>query len=291
MATNGGRGFSISSNSLSRSASTRAPTHKTTSSGSSSVGHGSRMPSASVARPKSSYGTHNRSKSHYQRPATSMAQREPEERPEPQGGHPFSVSTDPKVSLSKLVIQKNSSRGSANRLYSLNVPPKRLPIFHQRSISSPSSLRPQASEPATPADTDCDDILNRFGALTLGASTDQGRTSRIGRGNNAGKNLDISFPSCIPRSTPSRLMLPPPPPPVPAPRSPRRPPTPMTPFLNKFTNDRVPVFDDTRVASLEAQFTAWKEQMVQDMDKQSKVQESIELYKTKSTCNSETRLA
>lgn len=125
MATNGGRGFSISSNSLSRSASTRAPTHKTTSSGSSSVGHGSRMPSASVARPKSSYGTHNRSKSHYQRPATSMAQREPEERPEPQ------------------------------------------------------------------------------------------------------------------------------------------------------------VFDDTRVASLEAQFTAWKEQMVQDMDKQSKVQESIELYKTK----------
>ncbi|KAL5374403.1 hypothetical protein PMIN02_012253 [Paraphaeosphaeria minitans] len=41
------------------------------------------------------------------------------------------------------------------------------------------------------------------------------------------------------------------------------------------------VFDDTRVASLEAQFAAWKEQMEADMDKQSKVQESIELYKTK----------
>ncbi|KAL5373211.1 hypothetical protein DPSP01_012906 [Paraphaeosphaeria sporulosa] len=117
--SNGSRGFS---NSLSRSTSTRAPKHKTTIS-SSSVGHNSRPVSAQPARPKSSYGSHNRSRSQYQRPATSMAQHDPE--PEPQ------------------------------------------------------------------------------------------------------------------------------------------------------------VFDDTRVASLEAQFAAWKEQMEADMDKQSKVQESIDLYKTK----------
>lgn len=99
-----------------------------------------------------------------------------------------------------------------------------------------------------------------------------------------GKPLDISYPSHIPRHTPSRAMLPPP---VPVIKSPRRPRTPATPFLNKYTNERVPVFDDTRVASLEAQFAAWKEQMEADMDKQSKVQESIELYKTKSKCKTE----
>ncbi|KAL5406568.1 hypothetical protein PMIN03_007726 [Paraphaeosphaeria minitans] len=117
--SNGSRGLS---NSLSRSTSTRPPKHKTMSS-SSSLGHNSRAVSAQPARPKSSYGSHNRSRSQYQRPATSMAQHDPQ--PEPQ------------------------------------------------------------------------------------------------------------------------------------------------------------VFDDTRVASLEAQFAAWKEQMEADMDKQSKVQESIELYKTK----------
>ncbi|KAF9737195.1 kinesin [Paraphaeosphaeria minitans] len=270
--SNGSRGLS---NSLSRSTSTRAPKHKTMSS-SSSLGHNSRAVSAQPARPKSSYGSHNRSRSQYQRPATSMAQHDPQ--PEPQGGHPFSYSTTPKESASRLHVRKNSSRGPENRMYSFNMSRERPQTPTQRSLSSPSSIRPQSAPPYEPADTACDDILHGFGALTLGASSSQGRESRMGRGIIAGKNLDISYPSHIPRHTPSLAM---PPPPVPVIKSPRRPRTPATPFLNKYTNERVPVFDDTRVASLEAQFAAWKEQMEADMDKQSKVQESIELYKTK----------
>jgi kinesin family protein C1 len=210
-----------------------------------------------------------------------MAQHDPEPEAEPQGGHPFSFSRNPKENLSMLYVQKNASRGSANRMYSLYVPRERPQPPEQRSISSPSSLRPCSAPPAEPADTDCDDILHGFGALKLGASSGEGHGSRMGRGTIAGKNLDIFFPSHIPRHTPSRAM---PPPPVPMMKSPRRPRTPVTPYLNKYTNDRAPAFDDTRVASLEAQFAAWKEQMEADMDKQSKVQESIELYKTKSEC-------
>lgn len=270
--SNGSRGFS---NSLSRSTSTRAPKTKTISSG-GSLDRSTRPAGPNPARPKSSYGNHSRSKSQYQRPATSMAQHEPE--PEPQGGHPFSISTIPNESTGMLHMQKNA-RSPETRIYSLNVPRVRPRPPTERSVSSPSSLRPQSAPPYEPADTDGDDMLNGSRALTLGASSGQGHQSRMGRGMIAGKNLDISYPSHIPRHTPIRAM---PPPPIPVIKSPRRPRTPVTPFLNKFTNERVPVFDDTRVASLEAQFAAWKEQMEADMDKQSKVQESIELYKTKS---------
>lgn len=272
--SNGSRGFS---NSLSRSTSTRAPKHKTSSSG-SSVGHGSRAPSANTTRPKSAYGGHNRSRSQYQRPATSMAQHDPE--PEPQGGHPISISTNPSASPSMLHVQKNSFRESASRTFSLNISSRQRPPT-QRSVSSPSSQRPRPEAPVSPADTDCDDILTELGALTLRASIIQARTSRTGRGATAGKNLGLSYPSQIPKQTPTRSM---PPPSLLALKSPRKQRSPITPFLNKYTNDRVPVFDDTRVASLEAQFAAWKEQMEIDMDKQSKVQESIKLYETKSEC-------
>ncbi|KAF1972401.1 kinesin-domain-containing protein [Bimuria novae-zelandiae CBS 107.79] len=273
--SNGSRGFS---NSLSRSASTKVPKHKLVGA-SSSVGHGSRALSASTTRPKSSYGGHGRSKSQHQRPATSMTLRESDDRSETQGGHPFSISTNPNEGMDMLHVQKNSSRASANRMYSLNLPPKRPPIVVQCSASSPTSLHPQRSTPAAPADADCDEMMDGFETLSLGAP-DQSRASRMAYGAYAGKNPDISFKTQIPRQTPSRAM-PPPPLPVLVHKSPRRPRTPITPFVNKYTNDRVPVFDDTRVASLEAQFAAWKEQMEKDMDKQSKVQESIELYKTK----------
>jgi len=56
----------------------------------------------------------------------------------------------------------------------------------------------------------------------------------------------------------------------------------MTPYLNKYTNERCPVFDDTRVASLEAQFNAFKEQMEGDMQKQNNLKESMKLYEKRS---------
>lgn len=280
-AENGSRGFSSS---LSRSTSTKAPKHKPFTSGSSSVGHGSRTTGASATRPKSSYGTHGRSRSQYQRPATSMAQRESEDRSESSGGHLFPISTNSQENIGMLHVQKKPLRAAENRSISFNVPKKRPPLPVQRSVSSPLSLRPQKYVSVDPANTDCDDVTKGFEALTLGASADRACTSRMGHGTTDGKNLDISFPSHIPVQTPTRIM---PPPSRPVQKSPRRPRTPITPFINKYTNDRAPVFDDTRVASLETQFAEWKErmekQMEKDMDKQSKVQESMDLYKQKST--------
>ena len=261
--------------------STKAPKHKPYASGSSSVGHGSRTTGASAPRPKSSYGSHGRSRSQYQRPATSMTQREPEDKFEPTGGQPFSISTNPfQENTSILHVQKKLPQETKTRMFSLNVPKKRPPLPAQRSVSSPLSLKPQDHVSVDPANTDYANVLKGFEALKLGASTDRAYTSRMGRGRTAGKNQDNPLPSLIPVHTPSRTM---PPPSKPVQKSPRRPRTPITPFLNKYTNDRVPAFDDTRVATLEAEFAAWKEKLQNDMDKQSKVHEGIELYKQKST--------
>ncbi|KAF2248383.1 kinesin-domain-containing protein [Trematosphaeria pertusa] len=83
IAANGSRGFSAST---SRVPSNKTSRHISANSFGGSVGPGSRVPSANGygARPKSAYG-HSRSKSHHQgaRPATSMAQHEEEDRPEP----------------------------------------------------------------------------------------------------------------------------------------------------------------------------------------------------------------
>ncbi|KAJ4294022.1 kinesin-like nuclear fusion protein [Kalmusia sp. IMI 367209] len=264
--SNGPRGMT---NSLSRSTSTKSSKHNFTSSG-----YG-RAPSAGVARPKSAYGGHSRSKSHHQgsRPGSSMMQHEAEERPEPRGGQPFSISTSPNGSQGKLHVQKNPQRGYASRMYSLTVPPRQIRSSVSRSISSPSSLHPPNSKPEDPAYTDCDDMLNGFGALTLNASNNQSRQSRVGRGS-AGKNPDISLQSYLPRPTPDRSM---PPPSILPPKTPMRPRTPQTPYLNKYTNERCPVFDDTRVASLEAQFTAFKESIENDLSQQNNLKETVKL--------------
>lgn len=289
IAANGSRGFSAST---SRVPSNKTSRHISANSFGGSVGPGSRVPSANGygARPKSAYG-HSRSKSHHQgaRPATSMAQHEEEDRPEPKGVQPFLISTNPKESRDTFKVPKNSSRAPKSRVYSLNVPPRRLPqLSTTRSISSPSSLLPTSPAPEEPADTDCDELLNGMGALTLGASTAKARYRGMGRGMTSGKDPDISLKSqavsLIPRATPNRQMAPPPS----IPRTPARAPTPktiITPFLNRFTNDRCPVlYDDTRFADLEAKFTEFKEKIEVDISQQSNLKDTIKLYETRSTC-------
>ena len=133
--------------------------------------------------------------------------------------------------------------------------------------------------PVGPANNVFAAVLSGFEALNLRPSAEKAHASRMGRGTAAGKNPDFSFPSLIPVHTPSRTM---PPPPKRVRKSPKKPRTPLTPFINKFTNERIPAFDDTRVATLEAQFAAWKDQMEKDIDKHTRVHESVELYKQKS---------
>ena len=281
----------------------RVPSHKTskhTAASSlfgSSVGHGPRAASANTygARPKSAYGGHNRSKSHHQtaRPATSFAQHEEDGDSERKGVQTFLISTNPQ-DRETLRVPKNSSKGpnnvstnhvSSTRPFSLHVPRKR--TFHlsaPRATSSPSSLFPTSPTPEGP--TDADDILDAFGALTLNAPALQGRASHIGRGNTSGKNADISFKSkasssLLPRRTPNRQ---PAPLPLPAPGTPTRAHRLQlyTPFLNRFTNDRCPAFDDSRVASLEAQFETFKEQIKDDLSQQNSLKDTIKLYESRS---------
>jgi kinesin family protein C1 len=285
--------------SLSRVPSQKTSKHATANSFGNSVGHGPRAISANSygTRPKSAYGGHNRSKSHHQaaRPATSFAQHEEAGESERKGAQAFLISTNPQ-DRETLRVSKNVSRGpnnvsshhvSRNRPISLHVPQKRTsPMSAPRAISSPSPLFPTSPTPEEP--TDADDILDGFGALTLSAPVLQDRARRIGRGTTSGKTSDISFKSTassslLPRPTPKRQMAPPPPP---VPSTPTRAVTSLlcTPFLNRFTNDRCPAFDDSRVASLEAQFETFKEQIKDDLSQQNSLKDTIKLYESRSTC-------
>jgi kinesin family protein C1 len=292
---NGTRPFSSAS--LSRVPSNKASKQATANPFGSSVGYGSRAASVNSygARPKSAYGTHVRSKSHHQtaRPASSYSHHEEDGEAERKGAQPFLISTNPQ-SHDTLKVCKKSTRApsivSSDQSLSYHVPLKRKAhLLTSRSISSPSSLFPTSPTPEGPADVDADDILNGFGALTLNAPTVQGRTGRVGRGTTSGKIADISFKSkasssLLPRRTPNRQMLPPP---SPIPKTPTRAPTPQlyTPFLNKYTNDRCPAFDDSRVASLEAQFETFKEQIKDDLSQQNNLKDSIKLYESRSMCS------
>lgn len=289
---NGSRGFSSST---SRVPSNKASKYTSGNSFGATVGPGSRAPSANGygARPKTAIG-HSRSKSHHQgsRPASSFAQHEEDEKPERKGVHPFHCSTNPKESLDARKVRKNCTRSQDNRTYSLNATPTRSQhMSSSRSISSPSSFRSANPTPEVPADTSCAEILDGFGALNLGASTAETQLQGIGRGLASGKDSVSSSSksqvvSSIPRATPNRQMAPPP---IPPPRTPSRSKRPSTPktttphFLNKYTNDRCPAFDDTRVASLEAQFTAFKEQIEGDLTQQNNLKDTIKLYESRST--------
>jgi kinesin family protein C1 len=264
------------------------------------VGHGARAASANVynARPKSSFA-HNRSKSHYQaaRPATSMAQHE-DDKLDHKGVPPFLISTNPSESLK---VPKKVARSANHRLCnSVNVTPTR--AFHNpisRSISSPSPSFPTSPIPEDPDHADANELLTGFGALSLNASNPKTRGRHMGYGFPSGKHADIplkskvissksnitssksNITSSIPRFSPRKQPMGPPP--KPAVQTPTRPPTPQeTPFLNRFTNVRAPVYDEARVSSLEAQFTAFKERIETDMTKQNTLQDSIKLYETKS---------
>lgn len=279
---NGSRG---NTNSLSRSVSTKTGNRNHA----NSSGYG-RSQGATAQRPKSAYGshsTHNRSKSqHHGRPGSSMMQHDTEERSEARGGHTISISTNPEESLGKLRVQKKPPLGAAFNARSFTDPFTN--PFHRsrspavRSISSPSTLHLHGTTTDEPASTDCDDMMNNFGALALRDSNNHTRTNRMGRGTRYVKNPDLST-SLLPRPTPDRTM---PPPPLPQPKTPSRPPTPVTPFetpfLNKYTNDRCPVFDDTRVASLEAQFSAFKESIENDLSKQSNLKDTVKLLEKRS---------
>lgn len=197
---------------------------------------------------------------------------------EHKGVQPISISTNPEMFLDNLYVTKRPRKGLNSHDLSLSrtvQPP-------QHSVSSPLPLRTRRT-PVGPADTSCDEIVRGLAELALSPAHDQSCAIRMGRGTAAGKDLDISLKSSshslIPRATPKREM---PPPLIPVPKTPTRSRTPMTPYLNKYTNERCPVFDDTRVASLEAQFNAFKEQMEGDMQKQNNLKESMKLYEKRS---------
>lgn len=293
---NGTRPFSGSA-SLSRTQSQKAMKHGSANSFGAGVGHGSRAASANSygSRPNSAYGAHSRSRSQQQaaRPATSFTQHEEADVSERKGAQPFSISTN-QGDQETLKLRKNSTREPTNvsrpGALSLHVPRKgSLQMSAPRAISSPSSLYPASPLMYEPTAFGSSDILQGFGALTLSPLAEQGRTSRDGYGSCSGELADISLKpnassSMIPRATPKKAMAPPPPP-SPNPKTPSRPQTPA-PFLTKFTNGRCAAFDDSRVASLEAQFESFQKQIQSDLAQQSNLKDSIKLYESRSTQHS-----
>lgn len=292
-AMNGMRGFSAST---SRVPSVNTSKHASAPSFGNSVGHGSRVPSAnSYHRSKSAYG-HSRSKSHHQasRPGTSMAQNEDDDRPELKGAYPISISTNPTESQHLLNVTTHSSREPPqNRILSLEPPRKRnLSGTPTRSSSSLSYVgRPLSLVIERPANTD-GDVLESFGALSLGSPAPEARSRCMGRGTASGKNPDISLKSkissLIPRATPIRQMGPPPC--IQTPTRPKRQSTPSNPtprFLSRFTNDLAPVFDtESRMEAMEREFTAFKQKMEGETTQATDLKETIKMLQSRGMVSS-----
>lgn len=234
----------------------------------SSMGSGARA-SAATARPKSAYG-HNRSKSHHQssRPATAMAKRnqyDDDEEADPKGSQPFLISTNP---LETLKVVKKAPSALRTRTHSFDVVPHRAPhASHLRAISSPSMFRPITPVMEEPADSDCEQVCAKLEALALGVSNAEPRDSEFGRGMISGREADPSSKhkrshSRLPQATPSRQAVN---------HTPTRPPPSSTPkakrinFINRFTNDRCPVFYDERIEAIEDQFREFTAKMERDV--------------------------
>lgn len=286
-AANGTRGLSAST---SRVPSTN-PRQPSAPSYGASVGSG-RPPIASgnISRSKSVHGGgHARSKSQHQgrRPATSMAYHDEDSRPERKGVQPFLISTNPKESQDSLLVSKNASRTGDIRIYSDHGQPSRKESYAiwDRSFSSPHSRILPGSTPQCPTDDECDNVCDRFGALKLGAPTDETDSQRIGRGMPCGKNLALPSKSSIPRATPVRQRVPT----QVHTNTPTRNPGLLTPskpkhtprFLNRFTNELAPVFDDSRVAAIERDFMAFKEKVEGDMSQQNDLKDTIKVLQSR----------
>jgi kinesin family protein C1 len=279
-----GRGYAAS---MSRVPSNKASNRVPASAFASSVGPGARVPSGST-RPKSAFSLHGRSKSHHQgmRPATAMKERDEDdedEAAEHKGVHTFPIPTIPNETL---YVPKNASPASKRRPHSLNVAPKRAShLSAPRYVSSPSNLRSISPVTEEPIDSDCDDICNNLGTLTLSAPWAVGRNSRVGRGTIPGKEtnpfLKPMIPqSQLPRATPVRQVATPTPTPMPLPSS-----TPRTraPFISRFTNDRCPDFYDHRMESMEREFRMFKDRVETDMRESTNYKEMIQQLQTRGT--------
>lgn len=276
--------------SMSRLPSNRATKQNATRPFGNSAGYGSRAASTNTnnygTRPKSSYGTHQRSKSHHQstRPATAMTRHHHEDdESDRKGEHHFPLLTPPQ-DRNSFQIPKRVARPSGNHMYNPHVHPNR--VSHSSTHRTASSFSTSSTlVPENPAHEDCDDISRGVAALSLHASIKESDGSRIDRGKFSSKPQETSSQpkssSLIPRATPAKQKSLAP---VLGRRTPvkTRAPESLTPFLNKFTNNRCPVYDDARVSSLEAQFNELREKMETDMSKQGNLKESMKLYETKS---------
>lgn len=56
----------------------------------------------------------------------------------------------------------------------------------------------------------------------------------------------------------------------------------LTPYLNRFTNDRAPVFDtESRMETMEREFAAFKQKMESDATQSSGLKENIKILETR----------
>lgn len=273
-AANGVRG-------LSQSTSMSRPASASSYNGSASVGFGARQPGVnSYGRTKQPSGSvHGRSKSQIQssRPATSMTDRESEQRYERQGAYPFSIST-------------NSSRSRHNFIASLN-PQDRVvsaPTAHsERCFSETPTGHRHFSFPGPttspvhedPADTDCMELSDGMGALYLRPSAPAPRGRRMGRGMTSGKDSKSSSSQVSSSNLPARQPISQVKTPT---RSRQRSNTPSKPpnsvFLNRFTNDLAPVFDtESRMETMEREFAAFKQKMESEASQASDLKDTIKM--------------
>lgn len=286
--TNGMRPFSAST---SRAPSTNTSKHAPANPFSGSVGYGNRIPSAnSYNRSKSAYG-HGRSKSQHQasRPATSMTEHEEEEKPERTGAYTLSISTNPRESRDNF-LQLVKPCGKKSRIVSAPiVQPSRAVSATPTRVSSSflQSTFSTSPVPEEPTNTDCEEILDGLGALSLGSSAIEMRRKGIGRGKTSGKdsvNLSSKYRTSIPRAMPSPQSAP-----FttirPSGRSGCRPFTPSKPtprFLNRFTNDFAPVFDtESRMQTMEREFAAFKQRMEDGTSQANDLKETIKILQTR----------
>lgn len=256
------------------------------------VGYNNKVSTASTnTRPKSSYG-HSRSKSHIQqsRPATAMAEREMEQEPQRKGAYPFLISTNPSDSLNNFLGQQKLHTGSRK---------VSAPIVHRRAFSETSSGSPRSHSlstlPTSPvheerADTDCEELSDGLGALSLGFPPVETR-SRIGRGRTSDKDSGLSFPNqlstSIPRASPAPQSA------FPTFKTPKKrrqkpqSPSKRTPFLNRFTNDTAPVFDtEDRINTMERQFLEFKQKMEGEASQASDLKDTIKVLQSRGRSSS-----
>jgi kinesin family protein C1 len=280
-----GRGYAASTSSAARRAPVKTSRPAATSF-SGSMGPGARVPSGN-ARPKSAYGNvpgHSlaRSKSyHHQasRPATAMKYRESDDEDETvERKGTVTIPTIPTIPKDGISVRKNASTGAKRRLNSLTIPPQRSlqrsgPMAGSRYASSPSAFRPITLVKEEPADTDCDDICGTLGRLNLGVPKAAARDSRVGGG-----TIPDTEPNPFLRpGIPSSRMKQPTPvkqltyTPTPLRSTPRM----EAPFVNRFTNERLPVFYDERVEAIEREFRTFKEKLEGDIEQAPKYKETI----------------